>query len=67
MPNWTVTRVGIEIILDSVLGSKLTWFCVGDRSWLGFSVSMEIDMVLVMVVEIDLIPVWGIELDLISV
>ena len=25
-----VFRVGIEIDLTSVLGSKLTWFCVGD-------------------------------------
>ena len=84
--------MGIEIDLTSALGSKLTWFCVGDKSCLGFSartvfcagvridlflyagrdllvfsVSMEIDLVLVMVVQIDLISVWGIELDLISV
>ena len=31
-----VFRVGIEIDLPSVLGSKLTWLCVGDRKWLVF-------------------------------
>ena len=41
-----VFRVGIDISLNSVLGSKLTWFCVGDISWLGFSVSTENDMFL---------------------
>ena len=49
-----------------VRGSKLTFLCAG-RKVLVFSVSMEIDLVLVMVVDIDLISVWGIELDLISV
>ena len=34
---------------------------------LGFSVSIEIDMVFVLVVEINLISVWGMELELISV
>ena len=95
MQNWLVFRVGIQIDLTSVLGPKWTYFFVGDRKWLGFSVrteivmffvrgskltflcagrkvlvfsvSMEIDLVLVMVVDIDLISVWGIELDLISV
>ena len=37
------------------------------RKSLGFSVSIEIDLVLVWVVDIDLILVWGIELGLISV
>ena len=32
MPNWLVCTVEIEIDLNSVLGSKLTWFCVGDRN-----------------------------------
>ena len=36
--------MGIEIDLTSVLGSKLTWSCVGDRNWLGFSVRTEIEM-----------------------
>ena len=36
-------RQGIEIDLISVKGSNLTCFCVGDRNWLGFSASIEID------------------------
>ena len=44
MQNWLVIRVGIEIDLNSVLGSKLTWFCVGDIYWLGFSMGTEIDL-----------------------
>ena len=37
------------------------------RKSIGFSDSIEIDLVFVWVVNIDLISVWGIELDLISV
>ena len=37
------------------------------RKSLGFSVSMEVDMVLAWVVDIDLISVWRIKLDMISV
>ena len=37
--------VGIEVDLTSVLGSKETGFCVGDRNLLGFSVGIEIDLV----------------------
>ena len=48
---------GVKIDLVFVCGSKVTCF----------SVSMQIDLVFVMVVEINLIAVWGIELDLISV
>ena len=48
---------GVKIDLVFVCGSKVTCF----------SVSMQIDLVFVMVVEINLISVWGIELDLISV
>ena len=55
-----------EINMFFVRGSNLILFwCVG-RKLLVFSVSMEIDLVFVMV-EIDLISMWGIELDLISV
>ena len=32
MQNCLAFRVGIEIDSTSVLGSKLTWFCVGDRN-----------------------------------
>lgn len=46
--------------------SKLTLFLCSCRKLLVCSVSMEIDLVLVMV-EIDLISAWGIELELISV
>ena len=54
-----------EIDMVLVRGSKLTVFlCVG-RNFSVFSVSMETDLVFVMV-EIDLIPMW-IKLDLISV
>ena len=49
-----------------VRGSRLTLFLCAGRKLLVFSVSMEIDLVFVMV-EIDLISMWGIELDLISV
>ena len=48
-------------------GSTLTLFLCAGRKLLVYSVSMEIDLVLVIVVEIDLVSVWGIELDLISV
>ena len=30
MKNWLVFRMGIEIDSTSVLGTKLTCFCVGD-------------------------------------
>ena len=30
--------------LDLSVGSKITWFSVGDINWLGFSVSTEIDL-----------------------
>ena len=53
-----------EIVMFFVRGSKLTFLCAG-RKVLVFSVSMEIDLVLVMVVEIDLISVCGIELELV--
>ena len=45
--------------IDSVLGC-------GPQS-LGFSVSIEINLVSVWVVDVDLVSVWGVELDLISV
>ena len=47
--------------------SKLIWFWYASRKSLGFSVSIEIDLVLVWVIEIDMISVWGMELGLISV
>ena len=46
MQNWLVFRVGIQIDLTSVLGSKLPCFFVGDKKWLGFSVRTEIDVFL---------------------
>ena len=46
--------------------SKLTRFLDAGRKSLGFSVSIEIDLVFVGVVDIDLVSVWGIELCLIS-
>ena len=49
------------------LWSKLTRFWDAGRKSLGFSVSIEIDLVFVWVVDVDLVSVWGIELDLISV
>ena len=52
----TVSCAGVKFDLVFVCGLKITVF----------SVSMEIDLVFVMV-KIDLISVWGIELDLISV
>ena len=48
-----------------VPGSNLTLFSWVCRKLLVFSVSMEIDLVFV-IIEIDLISVWGIELDWIS-
>ena len=48
-------------------GSKLTLILCACHKLLVFSVSMEIDLVLVMVVEKDLISVCGVELELISV
>ena len=45
-------------------GSKLTLFLYAGRKLLVFSVSMEMDLIFV-VVKIDLISVWEIELDLI--
>ena len=55
-----------EIAMFFVRGSKLTSFLCPGRKLLVFSVSMEIDLVFVMV-EIDLISMCGIELDLVSV
>ena len=37
MQNRLIFRVGIEIYLTSVLGSKLTWCYVGEINWLAFS------------------------------
>ena len=45
----------------------MTRFFDAGRKSLGFSVSIEIDLVFVWVVDIDLISVRGITLDLISV
>ena len=42
MQNRLVFRVGIKIYLTSVLGSELTWFCVGDRNRLGFGVILKL-------------------------
>ena len=52
-PTWFLCR-GIEINLNLQWGSKLTWlqwwgrtlldFCVRDRTWLGFSAGIEIDL-----------------------
>ena len=47
--------------------SKLARFLDAGRKSLGFSVSIEIDLVFVWVVDTDLISVWGVELDLILV
>ena len=58
---------------------RLTWFLCwwwwskfesvldADSKSLGFSVSIEIDLVFIWVVDIDLISVWGIEHDFNSV
>ena len=46
---------------------EINLFLYAGRISIGFSVSIELDFVLVWVVEIDLISLWGIELDLISV
>ena len=46
--------------------SKLTWFLYAGSKSLGYSVGIEIYLVLVWVVEIYLILVWGMDLDLIS-
>ena len=59
--TWFCVRAVNYLVL--MYRSKLTW-CAGHKS-LGFSVSIEIDLVFVSVVEIDLISVWGMELDLI--
>ena len=50
-----------------IYGSKLPWFRYASRKSLGFSVSIELDVVFVWVVEIELSSLWGTELDLISV
>ena len=46
---------------------ELTRLLDAGRKSLGFSVSIEIDLVFVWVVDNELISVWGIELTLISV
>ena len=43
MQNGLGFRVEINIYSTSVLGSNLTWFYVGDRSWLCFGVRTEVD------------------------
>ena len=47
--------------------SKLTRFLDTGHKSLGFSVSINIDLVFVRVVDIDLITLWGTKHDLISV
>ena len=42
-----------ENYLVFVRVSKLSWFCVGGRNYLDFSVGVENDVVFVWVVEID--------------
>ena len=54
MQNCLAFRVGIEIDSTSVLGLKLTCFCVG----------VEIDLALVLGPKIDLFFLWGSKLTL---
>ena len=60
-----LVRGSIDLVLVRVVEIDLVFFA--GRKSLGFSVSIELDFVLVWVVDIDLISLWGIELDLISV
>ena len=46
---------------------KLTWLLDAGSKSLGYSVSIEIDLVFVWVLKIESISVWAIELDLVSV
>ena len=56
----------IDLVLCGWWWSNFTRFWDAGRKSLGFSVSIEIDLVFVGLVDIDLISVWGIELDIIS-
>ena len=47
--------------------SKVTRFSDAGRKWLGFIVSIEIDMVFVWVVDLDLISLWWVGIDLVFV
>ena len=58
--------MGIENDLSFVWGSRLTSSLYAGRKSLGFSVGLEINLVVVWVVEIDLVSVWGIKHDLLS-
>ena len=60
-----LVRGSIDLVLVRVVEIDLVFFA--GRKSLGFSLSIELDFVLVWVVDIDLISLWGIELDLISV
>ena len=51
--TWFCVAIENELVL--VFGSKLVY--VGGRTWLDFSVGIEIDLVLVWGVEIDLVLV----------
>ena len=53
--NWLIFRLGNEIGLIAVLGSKKRSFYVGDPNSLGFSVAIEVDLVLERGVEVGFI------------
>ena len=61
MQSWLLIEVGIEIDLTSVMGSKLYWFSVDDRNWLGFSMRTKID-VFCAGIKIDLVDVCGLKI-----
>ena len=58
---WSINLVFVLVVVE------LTRLLDAGRKSLGFSVSIEIDLVFVWVVDNELISVWGIELNLISV
>ena len=53
--NWLIFRLGNEIGLIAVLGSKKRSFYVGDPNCLSFSVAIEVDLVLERGVEVGFI------------
>ena len=53
---------GIEIDLVLVRGSKLTSFLCAGLKLLGFSVLIEIDLVLSLGIDVNLVFVWGLKI-----
>ena len=65
--NWLGFSMRAENVLVLVCVAEIYMVSYAGRQLLGSSVSIEVDLVFVLVVKMDLMSVWEMELDLISV